>query len=92
MSRFLRIGVVFRKPVSPIASLHRTKYWTMAMEIKRIHRANFIQELKSDKYQYKYTKTVQLTKGKPEILLRHTLETRVVTSSRRMCTIQFLCH
>jgi len=77
---FLRIGVgILEKPDEPRYAF-TTPYkildhgnWKIK---KNSSSVTFIQELKSDKYQYKYTKTVKLTKGKPELLLRHTLENK----------------
>ncbi len=36
--------------------------------------------MKSPKYQYKYTKSVRLTKKKPELVLEHTLENKGTTT------------
>jgi hypothetical protein len=74
---FLRIGVgVLEKPNEPRYAFS-TPYkilnsgtWKVK---KRSSGITFVHELKSEKYEYVYTKTVTLTKGKPELVIEHTL-------------------
>jgi len=81
---FLRIGVgVLEKPdesryafTTPYKILEYGD-WKVT---KRSSEVTFIHELKSSKYQYKYTKNLKLTKGKPELVLEHILENKGTTT------------
>lgn len=77
--KFLKIGVgALRKPNEKSYSSY-TLYeitnpgeWTVK---KRANRVEFIHELTDDSgYSYLYRKTVKLTKGKPELVLEHSLK------------------
>ena len=75
---FVRIGVgVLRKPEDRAYERFRTYdivdpgRWTVRPAKDRIE---FVHELKSDLgYAYRYTKTIRLVAGKPEMLIEHTL-------------------
>lgn len=77
---FLRIGVgILEKPDEPRYAF-TTPYkilepgeWKVKRKSSEI---NFVHELKTAKYQYKYSKNVKLIKGKPELVLEHTLENK----------------
>ena len=77
---FLRIGVgILEKPDEPRYAF-TTPYkilepgeWKVK---KKSSEVNFVHELKTAKYQYKYSKNVKLIKGKPELVLEHTLENK----------------
>jgi hypothetical protein len=75
---FLKIGVgVLEKPDNePYAfaryyNILNPGKWTVVKKSDQVH---FTHELNDKNYSYKYNKTVQLVKGKPELVLSHTLK------------------
>ena len=77
---FLRIGVgILEKPNEPKYAFS-TPYKILNNGTWKVKKKSsgitFIHELKSEKYQYEYTKSVSLTKGKAELVLEHTLENK----------------
>ena len=75
---FLKIGVgVLEKPDNEAYSFARyynilnPGKWTVDKKSDQVH---FTHELKDKNYSYKYEKTVQLVKDKPELVLMHTLK------------------
>ena len=77
---FLRIGVgILEKPDEPRYAFS-TPYKILNNGTWKVKKKSsgitFIHELKSEKYQYEYTKSVTLTKGKAELVLEHTLENK----------------
>ena len=81
---FLRIGVGILEKPDEASYAFTTPYkilnhgdWKIR---KRSSEVSFIHELNSSKYQYKYTKNVRLVKGKPELVLEHTLENKGSTA------------
>ena len=77
---FLRIGVgILEKPNEPKYAF-TTPYKILNNGTWKVKKKSsgitFIHELKSEKYQYEYTKSVTLTKGKAELVLEHTLENK----------------
>lgn len=75
---FLRIGVgILEKPQEPrytFSTSYKILNGGQWKTKKKSGSIEFTHELKDEKYQYVYTKTVQLTKGKPEMVLMHKLK------------------
>jgi hypothetical protein len=75
---FLKIGVgILAKPDE--SAYNSFKFYTIAnpgkWKIKtKSDQIQFIHELNDTEYSYEYHKTIQLTKGKPELVLTHTLK------------------
>lgn len=75
---FLKIGVgTLAKPDESAYSSF--KYYTIANPgkwkiKKKADQIQFVHELNDAGYSYEYHKTTQLTKGKPELILKHTLK------------------
>ncbi|MDQ6813774.1 MAG: hypothetical protein M3040_08560 [Bacteroidota bacterium] len=75
---FLKVGIgMVTKPAEPKYTF--ANFYTItnpgSWQIKRSRdRVEFNHTLNSQNYSYKYTKTVQLVKGKPEMILSHTLK------------------
>jgi hypothetical protein len=81
---FLRIGVgILEKPDEPRYAFS-TPYKILNSGTWKVNKKSsgviFTHELKSEKYQYVYTKNVTLTKGKPELVLEHTLKNKGTTT------------
>jgi hypothetical protein len=81
---FLRIGVGILEKPNEAGYAFSTPYkilnggtWKVKKKSSGI---TFIHALKSEKYQYEYTKIVTLTKGKPELVIEHTLENKGTTT------------
>ncbi len=75
---FLKIGVgILSKPdVSAynsfkLYSIANPGKWKMK---KKSYQIQFVHELKDPEYSYEYSKTLRLTKGKPELVLLHSLK------------------
>lgn len=81
---FLRIGVgILEKPDEPRYAFS-TPYkilnggtWKVK---KKAHSVVFTHELSSEKHRYVYTKVVTLSKGKPELILEHTIKNKGLTA------------
>ncbi len=76
--RFLKIGVgTLSKPEEPAYSsfklyaIANPGKWKIK---KKADQIQFIHELNDSEYSYKYSKTLRLTKGKPELVLTHSLK------------------
>jgi hypothetical protein len=74
---FLRIGVgVLEKPDEPRYAFV-TPYKILNSGRWKVKKGSsgiaFVHELKSEKYEYVYKKTITLTKDKPELMIEHTL-------------------
>ena len=81
---FLRVGVgILEKPVEANYAFS-TPYKILNSGIWKVRKKSsaitFVHELKTEKYQYVYTKNVTLTKGKPELVLTHTLKNNGTTT------------
>jgi hypothetical protein len=81
---FLRIGVgILEKPDEPRYAFS-TPYKIVNNGTWKVKKKSagviFTHELKSERYQYVYTKNVTLTKGKPELVLEHTLRNNGTTT------------
>jgi hypothetical protein len=81
---FLRVGVgILEKPVEANYAFS-TPYKILNSGSWKVRRKSsaitFVHELKTEKYQYVYTKNVTLTKGKPELVLEHTLKNNGTTT------------
>lgn len=81
---FLRIGVGILEKPEEARYTFTTPYKILdggSWKVKKKSSAiSFTHELKSEKYQYTYTKNVILTKGKPELVLEHTLKNTGTTT------------
>ena len=81
---FLRIGVGTLEKPEEARYIFSTPYKILNSGTWKVNKKSsgitFTHELKSEKYQYVYTKTVTLTKGKPELVLEHTLKNTGTTT------------
>ena len=81
---FLRIGVGILQKPEEARYTFSTSYKILNSGTWKIKKKSsgiaFTHELKSEKYQYLYTKNVTLTKGKPELVLEHSLKNTGTTT------------
>lgn len=81
---FLRIGVGILQKPEEARYTFSTSYKILNSGTWKIKKKSsgiaFTHELKSEKYQYLYTKNVTLTNGKPELILEHTLKNTGTTT------------
>ncbi len=81
---FLRIGVGTLEKPEEARYIFSTPYKILNSGTWKVDKKSsgitFTHLLKSEKYQYVYTKNVTLTKGKPELVLQHTLKNTGTTT------------